>query len=206
MPCPRCGSSKRWFVQPGRWRCTGGWTESGAHISGGYSGGPGLTNPMAGPGIIYHPPSYRPDRFHKCGTEYDVADSELTPEERKHYSHTLAAQAEVDHALPLLTKPQPPVRPGLIDPDPFWFFGLIPWWLGGTFAVWIVLNAAHLRSALALAAEIAGGICLLVFALWMTRAMILRASHNRALRAHEDRIRAAEERVAARIKMLKSFK
>lgn len=207
VACPKCGSSARTFVRPGLWRCGGGWTEPGGHVPGGYGGGPGLPNPFAGPGVIYHQPRYRPDVFHACKHEYDVSDYELTRDEEQPYSNTLSALCEVDEALPVLHRLPAPTRPEHVAPDPFWFFGLIPWWLGGTLAIWLfVTNPAHAQDALALAAEIAGVLCIFVFAAWMTRAAVLRGRFSKQQRAYDRAIRAAEERDLARSRMLESFK
>jgi hypothetical protein len=58
MACPTCGGSAREPIAPGYWRC------SSELIEVTETGGPGLTNPMAGPGVIRH------ERVVKCGTTY----------------------------------------------------------------------------------------------------------------------------------------
>jgi hypothetical protein len=56
--CPVCGGSEREQLAPGLWRCTSQRTVITEH------GGPGLTNPAAGPGVI------RREHVVPCGTEY----------------------------------------------------------------------------------------------------------------------------------------
>jgi hypothetical protein len=61
MTCPRCKGSKRELIKPGLWRCVS------PRVLIQEEGGPGLTNPMAGPGVFRHE--------HKvpCGLEFREA-------------------------------------------------------------------------------------------------------------------------------------
>lgn len=199
MPCPNCGTSQRTFVRPGRWHCDHVRVSPQWYAQPGYVGGPGLTNPAAGPGLIWDPGGWRGGGSDPCDTEYDVRDDDLTDAERLPYSNTLAALAEVDAALPVVRGSALPLRPDLIDPDPFWALGLLPWWGGGAVVLGIALND------IGAGALIAGLLCLAVLGAWLLRAGVLRRRYTEAERQHRDALEAARERDLERARMLASL-
>jgi hypothetical protein len=68
MACPVCGATVREEIAPGFWRCLGERIDVVEH------GGPGLTNPALGPGVI------RRERWVPCLAEYQEGDGLSTPE------------------------------------------------------------------------------------------------------------------------------
>ncbi len=61
MPCPKCNGSERESLESGVWRCTS------PRVIIREVGGPGLTNPLAGPGVLRH------EEKIPCGAEYAEA-------------------------------------------------------------------------------------------------------------------------------------
>jgi hypothetical protein len=186
MPCPRCGTIARCFVEPGIWECLGG--ESYV-IPAGYSGGPGLTAPWLGPGVIWHPES---TGFAACGTRYSVPYEDLTAGEQAQHDRAVVAReraavdAEVDARLPALV---PLVRSGGQRPDTdfFWLGGLIAYWVVGTLVLWFILAASHVASSRDVAIVVASAVFVGFIAHWWLHHARLRAEHRALLEAVERR-------------------
>ena len=168
MPCPICGCTARTFVAPGLWRCSGG---SSFPIAGGWSGGPGLTNPLAGPGVIYHPPS---TGWAPCGTTYAVDYCDLDEHERLIHDKVVVS-AVVDAQLPVIAEPgQPSSLP--VDVDYYWLSGLVVYWIIGTWVLWGILAIAHAQPAKALAIVIASAVFAGYVAHWFDQHSKLKAA------------------------------
>jgi hypothetical protein len=174
MPCPRCGCTVRTFVEPGRWRCSGG---SSYPIPGEWSGGPGLTYPHAGPGVIYHPPT---TGWAACGT-YVVDYRDLDDNERRIHDKAIvsaevdAVSAEVDAQLPVIAEPgRPSSLP--VDVDYIWLSGLVAYWIIGTLALWGILAMAHAQPAKTLAIVIASAVFAGYVAHWFDHHSKLKAA------------------------------
>jgi hypothetical protein len=189
MPCPTCGCTARTFVELGRWRCSGG---SHFPIPAGWGGGPGLTNPSAGPGVIYHPPS---TGWAPCGTTYDVDYSDLDENERL-IQDEVVVSADVDAQLPVIAEPGLPSSLP-VDVDYFWLSGLVAYWVFGTLLLWGILSIAHAQPAKALAIVIAGVVFAGYVAHWFDHhAKLKAAKRDQWLKYERCRLEVAERKEA----------
>lgn len=177
-------------MEPGRWRCSGG---SIYPIPGGWGGGPGLTNPAAGPGVIYHPPS---TGWTPCGTTYPVDYRDLSESERLTHDKVVVS-AEVDAQLPVIAEPgQPGNLP--VDVDYFWLSGLIAYWVIGTLVLWGILAMIHAQPAKAIAVVVSSVVFAFYMAHWWDHHAKLKAEKRDKWLKYELRSREAVERREAR--------
>lgn len=190
MPCPGCGCTARSFVEPGRWHCSGG---SSFPVPGGWSGGPGLTNPLAGPGVIYHPPS---TGWAPCGTVYAVDYCDLDEDERLIHDKVVVS-ADVDAQLPVIAEPG---RPGSlpVDVDYIWLSGLAAYWIIGTLILWGVLAIAHAQPAKTLAMVVTTIVFVGYVTHWLDHHAKLKTAKRDEWVKYEVRSRVAVERKEAR--------
>lgn len=190
MSCPTCGCTARTFVEPGRWRCSGG---SSFPIPGGWGGGPGLTNPAAGPGVIYHPPS---TGWSPCGTTYAVDYRDLDENERLIHDKVVVSE-EVEAQLPVIAEPgRPSSLP--VDVDYLWLSGLVAYWIIGTLVLWGILAMAHAQPAKTLAIVIASVVLARFVAQWFDHHSKLKATERDRWLKYEQGRRDAVERQEAR--------
>ena len=80
MRCHRCGSEALYVVAPNVWQCAGT-----IATPGGVVGGPGLTNPSLGPGLMRVPDTYR-----TCNTTVTVEESTLSDDDKKLHDRFMA--------------------------------------------------------------------------------------------------------------------
>jgi hypothetical protein len=179
--CPRCGATGRSFTPPDRAQCTAivGVRTIPAHTT----GGPGLTNPMAGPGILHWP---QRAVSVVCGRTYKVPYDGLTSEEREAVDKAFVDQ-EVDDRLPVIVRRRHPGREPGFDVVPL--AGFTVYWLVPT----VILLLAFPPGALLTTVAFAGGVIR-----WWNAQTKPRTEWRESLRAHEKSQQEATKRDEAR--------